>query len=49
MKETIWIDKDGNTCIGIKPDIDIKPEKKQEEETENDTKKTTKRSGRKRP
>lgn len=49
MNETIWIDKDGNTCIGIKPDIDVKPEKKQEEETENDTKKTTKRSGRKRP
>lgn len=20
MKETIWIDKDGNTCIGIKPE-----------------------------
>lgn len=49
MKETIWVDKDGNTCIGIKPDTAKKQEKKQEEETENDIKETTKRSRRKRP
>lgn len=50
MNKTIWIDKYGNTCIGIKPDEE-KPEikEKKEEVKPDDTTKNVKGSRRKRP
>lgn len=44
MSRHIWVDKKGNTCIGIKPEEKPKKETIIEEVTEDDNKKTTKSS-----
>lgn len=50
MNKTIWIDKNGNTCIGIKPECkkEVKEEIKEEVKPD-DTTKNVKGNRRKRP
>ena len=46
----IWIDENGNTCIGIKPEKkEVKTEPKKEEVIDNVEQKTTASNRRKRP
>ena len=49
MAKKMWIDKNGNTCVGIKPDEENqKNEEKKEEVKSDDTAKNVKSNRRKR-
>lgn len=48
-KSSIWIDSEGNTCIGIKPQQEKEAEPKKEGVTDNGEQKTTASNRRKRP